>query len=110
MRDCQENLSSAICGGQARENKGLTGGKVGFLKRYARNGEGLSPQVIEDSGVGREGEAESIGVQGLTGFVKLPVGGAIAVFAVAEERTANFRHGNADLMGSPGQQTAFHKR
>ena len=70
----------------------------------------LPLQVVQKTGVGWKIEPQLVGVQRLPGLMIAAVHIALAVLAVPQQRAADLRHGNADLVGAARQQTAFHQR
>ena len=67
-------------------------------------------EIIEDTGIGGEGENKAIGIERLSRFVIALVEALAAVFAVAQQRPARMRHLRADLVRAPGQQVTLDER
>ena len=65
--------------------------------------EGLAGEVGEVGG-GEAGENELPCAESLIFQLKLPVGGVVAVFAVAQDGAADACHVGADLMGAAGDE------
>ena len=70
----------------------------------------LPLQVVQKTGVGGKIKPQLVGVQRLSGLMVAAVHIALAVLAVPQQRAADLRHGDADLVGAARQQTAFHQR
>ena len=68
-----------------------------------RCAESLAGEVGEVGG-GKAGEDQLPGTEGLILELELPVGGVVAVFAVAQDGAADACHVGADLMGAAGDE------
>ena len=68
-----------------------------------RCAEGLAGKVGEVGG-GEAGENQLPGAEGLILELELPVGGVVAVLAVAQDGAADACHVGADLMGAAGDE------
>ena len=87
----------------------LRGAEVLGHKVHLRDLEGPPVQVGEEAGVGGEGEAELIGVQGLPAAAVAPVVPLPAVLAVPQKGTARVGELGPDLVGPAGAQLALHQ-
>ena len=85
-------------------------GKIFLPEGNVLHGESLAPQVVQHPRVGGKIEVQLVGIEGLAGLVIPLVHVAPAVLAVPQQGSADFRHGDTDLMGPAGQQAAFHQR
>ena len=75
--------------------------KIFFDEGNVLYGKFLSLQIVQNTGVCLERKAELIGVKRLPSLVIPLIYIAAAIFPVTQQRTADFRHGNANLMRSP---------
>ena len=73
------------------------------------HGELPPPQVVQHPRARGDGEAQLVGAQRLPGLAVAAVHIATAVLSVPQQRAADLRQGDPNLVGSACQQPALHE-